>query len=125
MRAAAALAAIVVAAWFGLGVRQAASTEHAQRLLDTHLTLTAAQAARAGTLLDRAGTLNPDGRVEVLRAQLAAETGRQDRARAILGRLVRDHPDDAEAWLRLSLLTSGRAHEQARAQVLRLSPPVR
>jgi predicted Zn-dependent protease len=97
-RALAAAAAIVVCAWFALGIRQAHDTDAATAIVSGSAKLTAAQARRADSLLDGASTLNPDRQVDVLRAQVATKLGLKQRAEQILRPVVRGEPDNIVAW---------------------------
>ena len=115
----AALGAVLVAAWFALGVVQATGTSAAQDALDRR--------DDASGALDRAAVLNPDQTVDVLRAQQAANAGDLPQAQRILERVVDAHPDDLEAWFRLALATRERepaVAQRAAAAARRLSPPV-
>jgi predicted Zn-dependent protease len=123
----AALGALLVCAWFVLGVVQASSTDAAREELNGEGWPDAARAARVDQRLDRAAALNPDTTVEKLRAQLAGRQGDRALAQRILEAVVREHPDDIDAWARLLVATNGRdetANARARAAIRRLSPPV-
>lgn len=93
IRAAGVAVALIVAAFFALGVRQATSTQAATRRVD------AGRADhRTAVLLDHAGTLNPDADVDILRARLAVTRGNLPRARRILLDVVRREPENVFAW---------------------------
>jgi predicted Zn-dependent protease len=94
--------ALVVAAWFALGTRQARELDHAKTTISAASSLTAAQAARVDSMLDAAGTLNPDQEVNVLRARLALLKGDRPEAVRILERLVRGEPMNIEGWVFLA-----------------------
>jgi len=119
-RAGAVVAALVVAAWFGLGVRQAAGTDAARADVSRLERPTAAQARATRDALDRAGTLNPDLGVEVLRARFALQEGRRADARRILEDVVRREPDGLDGWAALAVVFGD---ERAKAELRRLSPP--
>jgi Flp pilus assembly protein TadD len=127
IRAAGIVGALAICAWFGLGVRQATDTEDARRIVSLLERPSARQSARAATLLSRAGTLNPDRSVDLLRAQLALQRGDRPQARRIIAGVLRDEPDNIDAWTRLAF-TVGRADRptfaQAVRQIHRLAPPV-
>lgn len=126
-RAAAVLGALLVCAWFAVSVRQATSTADATRIVSSLERPSAARTARAATLLEHAGSLNPDRTVDLLRAQLALQRGDRAGARRIVEAVVRDEPDNVDAWTRLAF-TVGRgdpaAFARAVAQVRRLAPIV-
>ena len=64
--------------------------------------LTAAQAAEANSLLDSAGTLNPDRTVDVLRARVALLSNDRARATRILVGVLAAEPDNLDAWYGLA-----------------------
>jgi predicted Zn-dependent protease len=128
MRLAATAAALLVCAWFGLGVVQSVSADAAADSLTRHPDPNPEQAAEIERHLDRAGFLNPDEKVRLMRAQLAVQLGDYQRAQELLEAVVAEHPDDLEAWATLAFATAGRdpeVHARARAAIRRLSPPVR
>lgn len=97
LRLAPALAAVAVAAWFGLGWVQARDTQRAATLVSA-ANLSPAQAQAATSLLSSAGTLNPDRAVDLLRAQLASDQHHNRQALAILRSVTRAEPLNFEAW---------------------------
>lgn len=99
IRAAAVAAALVVAAFFALGIYQATSYDRAKARLDTDR-----NDARAATLLDRADTLNPDADVDIARARLAFARGDAAGARRILLGVVGREPENARAWGTIELV---------------------
>ena len=126
-RAAAIAGALVVAAWFGLGVRQASNTKAATAILTTDRTPPVAQLRRAAAQIDRAATLNPDRAVDLLRARLDIARGNQAAARLRYEAVVQEQPDDIDAWTQLAFLTARSdraAFTRAVAQIRRLSPTV-
>jgi predicted Zn-dependent protease len=98
VRALAAVAAILVCAWFALGAHQAHDTDAATAIVDGSAKLTAAQANRANSLLDGASTLDPDRQIDVLRARVATARGQKEHAEQILRPVVRSEPDNIVAW---------------------------
>ena len=92
LRVVAALAAVVIAAGFGLAVRQTKDYDAAAAATNAH------QYARAARLLDRAGRLNPDATVDLARARVAISEGDQGSTRRILLDVVRREPENAAAW---------------------------
>jgi predicted Zn-dependent protease len=105
-----------VCAWFVLAIRQAHDTSKASSIVSGTGSLTAAQAAHAGSLLDAAGTLNPDREVELLRGQVLL--GRQQRPRALrlLEGVTRDEPLNLRAWVLLAESAFGNGPVIARAE---------
>ena len=128
-RVAAASVAIVVCAWFVLGIRQAHNTTKVRNLVLNQGTFTAAQAAHEDSLLKAAKTLNPDLEVDVLRGQVAMFAGQLQRADQILESVVRREPDNIIGWIWLARsLGTGKGHynvkliKTAVANVARLDP---
>lgn len=120
-----ALFAILVCAWFAIGVRQARDVDHATALLSAGSHISKGDAARAASLLHSAGQLNPDRQVDVLRAQLAAERGDRRSAQRILRGVVATEPMNATAWVALAQsATSGATQQQAFRRLVVLVPPV-
>jgi predicted Zn-dependent protease len=124
-----ALLTVAVAAliWFAFGVRQARDERAASAIVSRLGALSPDQADRAAAALDRAGTLNPDAHVDVLRAELALHRHDVASARRILDGVVRHEPQDIEAWALLAdalRRSDPAAAAAARARVLRLAPPV-
>ena len=84
-------------------------------------------AQRTSDLLDRAGRLNPDRGVDLLRARLALQRGDAAGATRTALRVVRAEPANLEAWGVIALVNERRAPAlaaRARAALRRLSPPV-
>ena len=128
-RAAALLAALVVCAWFALGIRQAHDTAKVRNVILNASTLSPAQAAHEDVLLRSARTLNPDLEVDVLRGQVALFAGELRRAEQTLGAVVRSEPDNIIGWVWLGrALGTGHQRynvpliEKAAANVARLDP---
>jgi hypothetical protein len=116
--------AIVVCAWFALGIRQAREINEATNVITQSGTIPAPNLHSAASLLSSAGTLNPDLEVDVLRARLAVEQRDPKRAEQILKATVRKEPMNLEAWVWLagvSLIDPPEAHI-ALAQIRRLDP---
>lgn len=125
MRAALAALAVLAAAWFALGVRQAHDTARATAILSSSK-LTQAQAHRATRLLDAAAFLNPDREVEVLRARVDLARADKAGARAILRRVVSQEDSYLEAWIWLARASVGdlRDFYAAAFRIQQLMPPV-
>lgn len=102
-----ALLALVVCAWFGLGVVQSRDVDRAAAIVGGSGRLTPAEAQQARSLLSRAGTLNPDRQVDLLRAQLEVREGDPAAARAILFRVLADEPLNINAWVALARASQG------------------
>ena len=126
MRIASLALALVVTAWFALGVRQAIETSDAGAIVAAGARLSPARAQHAAQLLRSAAFLNPDRQVDVLRAR--ADLGRDRRAvaRAILERVVASEPDNLEAWIWLARSSVGdlRGFYAAAFRIRQLVPPV-
>jgi predicted Zn-dependent protease len=92
------LIAVVACAWFVLGIRQANDLSAAQSIVNSSSRPTPAQAARATSLLKRAGTLNPDASVQITQAQLLIEDSELSAARGVLAPVVAREPDNVQVW---------------------------
>lgn len=101
-RFAAGVLALVIAAFFGLGIVQAHNLTAAQAVLDSAQNPTPAQTAAARQQLDTAGTLNPDRAVALTRGQLDLRLGQLPAAERVFRALVAAEPKNVEAWLGLS-----------------------
>ncbi len=93
--------AVLICAWFVVGVRQARNTDLATNALAPHTSVTATQGARITSWLDAAAWLNPDRQVDVLRGKLAFKEHDSQRAVAILLGVTRDEPKNLLAWVGL------------------------
>jgi hypothetical protein len=91
--------ALLAAAWFGLGARQAIDTSRASAIVTGGATITPASAAHARELIDAAGTLNPDTTLDLLRGRLLLREGEPHRALPILERVTRLEPLNLQAWI--------------------------
>lgn len=106
----------MVAAWFALGWVQARDVGQAQNLIAAPR-LSRAQARRAASLLNMAGTLNPDRTVDITRAQLYEKLRRPARAVALLERITRAEPLSLDAWRELSIAAAGLPPSTLRTRV--------
>jgi predicted Zn-dependent protease len=104
-RIAAAVAAVVVCAWFALGVRQARDTTRAQSIIDASSSLSGARASQTASLLHNAGMLNPDSQVDILRGRLAVLENDRPQAVRILEGVVHREPLNIDGWLWLAQAT--------------------
>lgn len=100
-RAALVVGVLVLCAWFVLGVRQAEDTQRAAALIAGGNRLSAEQARLARSLLDSAGTLNPDLTIDLLRGQLAADQQQTAAAERIAASATRREPLNLAAWSQL------------------------
>jgi Flp pilus assembly protein TadD len=96
-----AAAALAVSTWFALGCVQARDTGRAGSLVAGSARLSAARAAEVRSLLDSAGTLNPDRQVDLVRAHLAFDEHDYGTAIAILESVTRSEPQNVFAWSQL------------------------
>ena len=118
---------LAAAGWFGVSAHEARDEHAAESLASQLRTLTPAQIDHAGDLLDGASVLDPDTHVDVLRAELSLHRNRVAAARRILDGVLAREPKAIEAWaLEADALkrSDPAAARRARAQVLRLAPPV-
>jgi cytochrome c-type biogenesis protein CcmH/NrfG len=123
-RGALALVAAVAVAWFALGAYQSHAVSGATSTAGRGR-LTAAEARHADSLLNDAGTLNPDQGIDVLRAQVALAAGDSARARQILNDVVAREPQDLDAWIALAKASTDnfRQRQIALLHILKLAPP--
>lgn len=121
------VAALVVAAWFALGVRESHELNTVTSLLAGHPRLTAAQAARADALLSSAATLNPDRQEELDRGEVALAAGHLPAAQRIILQVAREEPDNIDVWADLARAAGSNHRLILRAfdNFARLSPRLR
>jgi hypothetical protein len=120
--------AVIVCAWFALGIRASHDSGVATGLLQAHNNLTAAEAARARSEIANAEALNPDQNLEILRAQVAFHSGNVAAAISIAKTIVKREPLNVSAWVVLELFTDHvdpALNRLAQQRVLELVPPVR
>lgn len=101
-RIAAVVLALVISAWFALGIRQATEISAAQAIISAHPHPTAAQVRRAQQSLDAAATLNPDRTVDLERIRLLIDAGDTRPARVLATRVVAAEPQNLDAWVVLA-----------------------
>lgn len=94
--------AVVLCAWFGLGVIQARDTTRATSLIAGSRSPTPAQLRQAGSLLDSAGTLNPDETIPILRAMRDLAAHHAAQAERALRSVTRAEPLNLDAWVQLA-----------------------
>jgi hypothetical protein len=121
--------ALVVCAWFVLGIQQAHDTNRVTAIVSGlfgQRELRPAQASRANSLLNSAQVLNPDAQVDVLRARVALLRGDRARAKRILIDVLRREPMNIAAWY--GLATSAKDQPTvllALGRIARLAPKTR
>jgi hypothetical protein len=93
--------ALLVCAWFAIGIRQAVNTNRATALVAGGNRLTVTRDQRARSLLSSAAFLNPDREVTLLRGQLALDERRIAAAERIFASVTRREPLNLEAWVKL------------------------
>ena len=122
-----AVLALVVAAWLAVGLRAAVpETRALSKARDDARTPAGQRQVRR--LFTDARSLNPDSQPRVSEASFLVATGKRREAVRVLEPVVRDEPDNAEAWAILAGATAKadrRRNAQALAQLRRLKPPVR
>ena len=126
LRAGVAVAALVVCAWFAVGIRQANDVTRAAAIAGRPAAGGAAAARHAESLLSDARWLNPDLQVDVLRGIVARDRGALPRARRILHGVVRREPENLQAWIELARSSTGdpRTALDALLHVRKLVPAV-
>jgi predicted Zn-dependent protease len=107
--------ALVGCAWFALGAHQAVDTNRAATLIGG-ASLRPSQARQAGSLLNSAGTLNPDLTPDILRGQLALQRHRYAIGLRELETVARREPLNLQAW---SALAFGAARAGDHATLVR------
>jgi hypothetical protein len=102
-----ALLAVVGAAWFALGIRQADGLARAATILgSTRRQLTPGQVAEVRSALAEAAPLDPDRSVELDRSLLELDRGRQAAALRTAERVARSEPQNIRAWIDVALASS-------------------
>jgi hypothetical protein len=121
--------AVVLCAWFALGIRQAHEIDQATAIvsgLNGQGKLDPAAASRARSLLSSAGVLNPDLQVDVLRARVALLTNNRASATRILLGVVHSEPMNLDAWYGLATSAqSGATISLALSRIAQLEPKTR
>ena len=118
--------ALAATAWFAIAAHQAEDMSRAGAVVAGAGRLSPSQAGQASALLNSAAFLNPDRRVDVLRAQVDAQRGDQRDARRILQQVVKAEPDNLGAWIALLKAAKPNSHEffAAAYAILHVAPPV-
>jgi Flp pilus assembly protein TadD len=122
VRVAIAAVALAAAVWLGVELRASDAQDEMIGLAFQRATPTKADLAQAERLEARAGTLNPDVRVDESIGVLQLRTGDRGAAVATFRRLTRREPRNAELWAALAQAAQGyddalatRARDRARA----------
>lgn len=117
--------AVVVCAWFAVGIRQAHDIDRATSIVAAANVPTPAQAQRAQSLLDSAAWLYPGTEVDVLKGRLAIERGRRAQAVAIERRVTAREPLNVDGWVWLAQsYTNPTLGTRALSHVAQLAPKV-
>jgi hypothetical protein len=120
--------AVLVCAWFALGIRAGHDIDAVNALLADHSSLTRAQATSADGRLSDAALLDPDESIDSTRAIVQARAGQPRRAVATARAVARAHGLDLNAWLVTEYLAGGgvdpAVHRSAVAHTAALVPPV-
>jgi predicted Zn-dependent protease len=125
LRALTIVGALAICAWLSLGLVQASAVDDARKRILSPDALTRSEAGEVGSQLDRASLLNPDQTVNILRAGLALRQGRVEQARQTMLEVVRDEPENLEAWGAIAVAfeqTDPSLASRARAAIRRLAP---
>jgi hypothetical protein len=117
--------AIVVCAWFAVGIRQAHDIDQATSIVTGAHVPTPAQARRAQSLLDSAAWLYPGTEVDVLKGRLAIEQGKRAQAVGIERRVTEREPLNLDGWVWLAQsYTNPTLGTRALSHVSELAPKV-
>jgi hypothetical protein len=122
-----AVGAAALCAWFVLGTVQAHDENVATALIDNTGTPSPALTHRILSLLDTAGTLNPDRDIALLRSQAQTRAGRDAAAVRTARAVTRAEPLNIDAWTVLAFAAQPIDPAQARlarAHQASLAPPV-
>jgi predicted Zn-dependent protease len=122
-----AVLALVVAGWLAVGLRAAIPETRGLAIARGDVSSPERQ-REVRDLLTDARSLNPDSQPRVAEASFLVATKKPRQAARLLEPVVRDEPDNAEAWAILAgatAKTDRRRNAQALAQLRRLKPPVR
>jgi predicted Zn-dependent protease len=125
-RVAYAVPALIVCAWFALGIRQAHDVGRATAIVSAQASASATQAHEVNSLLTNARSLNPDQEVQVLRGRIALERGDPKRAIQLLTGVTQAEPSNLDGWVWLARASGGDRSLFARAlaRVRELEPVV-
>jgi predicted Zn-dependent protease len=122
----AAIVALIVCAAFVIGIRQAASINRLNTLVDAGHGLTRAQQRSAASELRSAAFGYPGEDVQVLKAQVALLEHRYRQAERIAESINRSEPDNLQGWIMLAAAGLNNhdrsAAVRAKAEEIRLDP---
>jgi Flp pilus assembly protein TadD len=104
--------ALAICAWFALGFVQARDTGQATALVTGTAPLSTKNAARARSLLESAGTLNPDRTVDIVLGVLEVDQHRYAAAEQTLLSVTRREPMNAGAWVQLAFAAARNGDEK-------------
>jgi hypothetical protein len=128
VRVAIATVALIACAWFALGIHQARDQAAATTLINQPGTPSPALTRRILSLLDSAGTLNPDRNIDLMRAQAEVRGGEGQAALREALAAVRAEPLNVDAWIVLGIAAGGgrdpAAVRLANIKLRQLAPPV-
>jgi predicted Zn-dependent protease len=127
VRAGIVVLAVAAIAWLALGIAASHAQDDLAHLVAVTDHPTAAQVARASDLRRDAERWVPGRRPSLLEATLRLKGGDTAGAARLLTDVVRDEPENGEAWLLLSQAARDRdpaLAERARARVRALAPEV-
>jgi hypothetical protein len=125
VRTAVIAAALVVCAWFVLGIRQAHDLARATSIVSGPGSIGPRQARRASALLRSAAVLNPDAQVDLLKGQLAFREGHRANAGRLFADVAKREPMNLTAWFWLAQAPENhQAWLFALARVAQLEPKV-
>ncbi len=119
--------ALAVAAWFLVGVRATQSEERLQVVIE-HGQLSPGELRAAAADVSRAGTLNPDELVNILRGEVAFHSANPASAIPIAEAVTSREPDNPDGWLLLEVVAAKHDPALVRRSELRLAqlvPPVK
>lgn len=125
-RTVAVVLAIVVCAWFALGVRAFKDQEGVIASLGGLGTVSAMQARADRAALRDAAILNPDQGVNLLRAQLDSRAGDSRAGLRLAAQVARREPQNINAWLLIAVLAhpNSARYRTATARAHLLAPTV-
>lgn len=114
--------AVLICAWFVVGVRQAHDVDAAGNVISApHQT--PGELRAAASQLHAAAFLNPDRTVDILRGRVAIEQHRLAQARRTLGSVVRAEPKNLDGWIWFTGANLGRpAAEEGARRIAALDP---
>ena len=117
---------LAACAWFVLAVVQSTALNRAEAILGTRTAVSAATAAHVESLLNVAGSLNPDRTVALERVDLLLARHQKLAARRIALQVTRAEPQNIIAWVALAHSSNGdpQLFTSAIAHVERLEPRI-